>query len=138
MAQGMNRTRTITVAAVLVVLVGVVVWQYVDGAWTSIQLAFADEQTEIFSEMAGKASEAIRRDPPDLKAAVEYLEYAHGYYPSGTKQSSGSRLDGIVERSRLLAELRIIEMLRLATDTDLGTDPQDWIREYGNRAVPEK
>lgn len=134
----MDRSRTIAVTAVIVVLLAAVIWQFVDGMWTSIQLSFADEQREIFSEMVGKASEAIRLDPPDVKAAVGFLDYAHSYYPSGTKQTSGSRLDRIVERSRSLAELQIIEMLRVSSDADLGTDVEAWIRKFGNQAVSHK
>ena len=134
----MNRSRTITVTAIVIVLFGVVSWQFVDGVWTSIQMSFADEQTEMFFEMVEKASEAIRREPPDVKAAVGFLEYAHNYYPSGTKQTAGSRLDRIVERSRSHAERQIIEMLRVVTDADLGTDVDVWIREFGNQEVSEK
>jgi hypothetical protein len=134
----MKRSSTIAVAAVIVVLCAVVAWQFVRGVWTSLQLSFADEQTEIFSEMVDKASEAIRREPPDVKAAVAFLDYTHSYYPSGTKQTSGSRLDRIVERSRSLAELRIVEMLRVATDADLGTDAESWIREFANQAVSDR
>lgn len=134
----MNRSRTIAVTALVVVLIAVVAWQFAHGVRTSIQLSLADEQTEVFSEMVEKASAAIRREPPDVKAAVGFLGYAHHYYPSGTKQTAGSRLDRIVERSRSHAERQIIEMLRVATGTDRGTDPEAWIREFGNQAVFEK
>ena len=60
------------------------------------------------------------------------------YYPSGTKQASGSRLDRIVERSRSLAELRIIQMLKVATGTELGEDVDAWIREFSDEPIVEQ
>jgi hypothetical protein len=81
--------------------------------------------------MAAKAAESLRQSPPDTQAAVGYLEYAHNYYPSGTKQVRGSRLDRIVERSRSLAELRIIQMLRVVTGQELGDDAELWIQKFG-------
>jgi hypothetical protein len=60
------------------------------------------------------------------------------YYPSGTKQASGSRLDRIVERSRSLAELRIIQMLKVATGTELGEDVDAWIREFSDEPIVQQ
>jgi hypothetical protein len=128
----MNRTRIVLMAAVIAALCAVVAWQFARDTWKSIQLSFADEQTEIFSEMVVKATDALNREPPDVKAAVGFLEYTHGYYPTGTKQTTGSTLDRIVERSRSRAESRIIEMLRDATGVDHGTTAEDWIRELRN------
>ena len=125
----MNRTRTVLISAAIAVLFAGMAWQFARDAWKSIQISFADEQTEIFSEMVVKATDAINRQPPDVKAAVGFLEYTHRYYASGTKQTIGSTLDRIVERSRSLAESRIIEMLRDATGVDHGTDAEHWIRE---------
>lgn len=129
----MNRTLAIPIAAMIAVLCSVAAWQFARDTWTTIQISFADEQTEVFSEMIDKATEALKREPPDVKAAAGFLESIHGYYPSGTKQSRGSILDRIVERSRSLAESQIIEMLRDATGADLGTDAEAWVREFGTR-----
>jgi len=85
--------------------------------------------------MAAKASKSLQQSPPDVRAAVGYLEYAHNYYPSGTKQKRGSRLDRIVERSRSLAELRMIQMLRDATGKELDNDAEAWIHEFSNEPV---
>lgn len=125
----MNRTRTVLIAAVIAVLCAAAAWQFTRNALMAIRLSFADDQTEIFSEMMNKATEALEQEPPDVKAAVGFLEYTHSYYPSGTKQTNGSTLDRIVERSRSRAESRIIEMLRDATGVDHGTDAQAWVRE---------
>ena len=134
----MNRTRTVLIAAVIAVLCAVAAWQFARNAWMAIRLSFADEQTEIFSEMTGRATEALKREPPDVKAALGFLEYTHSYYPTGTKQTHGSTLDRIVERSRSLAESRIIEMLRDATGVDHGTDAEDWIRELRKHEESEE
>ena len=131
----MNRTRNILMAVVIAGLCAVASWQYVRNVWMQIELSFADEQTEIFSEMTDKASESLRQEPPDVRAAVGFLEYTHSYYPSGTKQKHGSALDRIVERSRSLAERRIIEMLRDATGKDVGADAEVWVREFGSQEM---
>ncbi len=117
---------TILFAAVVLILCVVVVWQFVDRGWSSIQLALADEQTEIFDDMVAKASKSLAESPPDVQGALGYLQYAHFYYPSGTKQTKGSRLDRIVERCRSLAEMRIIQMLRDATGKDLVGQRHFW------------
>jgi len=131
----MNPKRTILIAVVIAGLCAVVSWQYVRNVWMQIEPSFADEQTEIFLEMTDKASESLRREPPDVRAAVDFLEYTHSYYPSGTKQTHGSTLDRIVERSRSLAERRIIEMLRDATGKDVGMDAEVWVREFGSQEM---
>lgn len=94
------------------------------------EIAFAEEQTRIFDQMAASAQESLDQSPPDVYAAVSDLRYLHNYYPSGTKQNTGSRLDKIVERSRAQAETRVIEKLREATQTDLGNNADAWIQEF--------
>ena len=121
--------RSFLIAAAIALLCAGLAWKFVRDAWTSIQIAFADEQTEIFSQMVVMANDALNRQPPDVKDAVGFLQYTVHYYPSGSKQTIGSALDRIVERSRSLAESRIIEMLRDATGVDHGPDAEDWIRE---------
>ena len=104
-------------------LVGVTAKLTYDHAWLSIQTSFANEQTEIFDEMRAKALQSH----PDN--AVKYLEYVVDYYPSGTKQVQGSRLDRIVERARQNAIREILAYLRVKTGKELGDDPQRWIDE---------
>ncbi len=120
----------LAVAATIILLCGGVAYLFGQRSLHSVRLAFADEQTEIFIDMADKAAKSLRQSPPDVRAAVGYLKYAHSYYPSGTKQLAGSRLDTIVERCRTLAEWRIIQMLRSATGRDLGDDPEVWIQQF--------
>ena len=65
-----------------------------------------------------------------MQKAVEYLGYTHNYYPSGSKQVTGSQLDEIVERARTAAENQIIVLLRRRCDEDFGNDAEIWIREF--------
>ena len=102
------------------------VWLFSHNVLNSIQQNFADEQTLIFSDMVAKSSDALQKTPPDVKSAVGFLEYTHYYYPSGSKQTSGSALDNIVERSRTAAEQQIVDMLNSATGKDSGS-VSDWI-----------
>jgi hypothetical protein len=89
----------------------------------SIRVSFADDQTEIFDEMR---TNALQSPPTE---AVRCLEYVVEFYPSGTKQVPGSRLDLIVERARQNAINEIIANLRTKTGKDYGDDPKRWIAE---------
>lgn len=133
----LKRTLILIITA-LVVLIAALSWKVADGVWATIQVSFADEQTELFAEMVEKASEAIHQEPPDVESAVEFLRSAHNYYPSGTKQTTGSALDRIVERSRSNAERQIIAMLREITGADLGRNPNAWIDKFGGEADAER
>ncbi len=73
----MNRTRNISIVAIIAILCSVSAWQFARGTWIAIEQTLADEQTEIFAKMVGMASESLEREPPDLKAAVGFLEYTH-------------------------------------------------------------
>ena len=87
---------------------------------TSIQIAFAEDQTAIFEQMRRQTAESAAVD-------VSYLEYTLWYYPSGTKQTRGSKLDRLVERARQSAVREIIGILRSRTRKDFGDDPRRWI-----------
>jgi len=89
---------------------------------STVRIALADEQTGVFEEMQLKA---IGADPTQ---AVGYLEYTVRYYPSGTKQVTGSPLDRVVERARKATVRVIIHYLRAKTGEDFGDDPEIWIR----------
>ena len=60
----------------------------------SLRVAFAQDQIQVFQQMVAKAKSG------DQRQAEECLEYVLVYYPSGTKQRSGSQLDWIVEAWR--------------------------------------
>lgn len=106
------------ITLILTVLYGKCVW---DHTMLSIRMSFAEEQIKIIEDMRVKASQS------EISEAVEYLEYALNYYPSGTKQIQGSRLDRIVESARANAVARIICDLRSRTGEDFGDDPHRWI-----------
>jgi hypothetical protein len=92
-----------------------------------LRLAFASEQTQIFEEMRTKALKS------GVAEAAGCLEYVTAYYPSGTKQVTGSRLDRIVERERAAAVRDIIAYLRKQTTSDLGDAPEPWVEKYAHR-----
>jgi hypothetical protein len=108
----------------LVVLGGSLFWSY---GWLKVRVAFASEQTQIFDEMRTRALQS------DAAEAAGCLEYVVGYYPSGSKQETGSRLDRMVERERTLAARDIVAYLRTKTDEDLGESPEAWIQKYAKR-----
>jgi hypothetical protein len=112
------------VCAGLLVLFGSLFWSY---GWLKVRVAFASEQTQIFDEMRTRALQS------DAAEAAGCLEYVVGYYPSGSKQETGSRLDRMVERERTLAARDIIAYLRTKTGEDLGAGPETWIQKYAKR-----
>lgn len=117
---------TIALGAVcvgLLVLCGSLLWSH--GSLT-IRVALASEQTKIFDEMRTRALES------DASGAAGCLEYVVFYYPSGTKQETGSRLDRIVERERGIAVRDIVAHLRTKTGEDLES-PEAWIQKYAKR-----
>lgn len=125
----MNRTR-ITTGVLFLLLVSIIAYQAIERGAHSVRLAFAQEQCQIFVDMADQASAALGDEQPNTNAAVECLEYAHNYYPSGTKQIAGSRLDAIVESSRHASEMRIIGLLKSTTGSNLGNDASVWIEHF--------
>jgi hypothetical protein len=124
-AQYKRLTITLTIAViVLVALSALFFWRY---SWQHVEVAFASEQTGIFEEMRTRALES------DTVAAAGYLEYAVRYYPSGSKQRTGSRLDIMVERERASAVRDIITYLRVKTGQDLGTNSEKWIERFARK-----
>jgi hypothetical protein len=100
---------------------------FVGYAPLKLRLAFASEQVHIFDEMRDKALHS------DASGAAGCLEYVVNYYPSGTKQQSGSRLDRMVESARTQSVREILACLRAKTGEDLGADPEPWINKYAKR-----
>ena len=116
---------------VLLAAIAVAVASFAGYMMLSVRIAFADDQTWIFDEMCEKARGS------DALEALGCLEYTVHYYPSGTKQVRGSRLDIIVERSRHDAVREIIEILRQKTEWDFGENPQNWIEKFPANAEKE-
>ena len=105
--------KKICVALLLLAAVGIGVgligwWKFLD---LRIRVALAEEQTRYFQEMIEQGSR--RRRPAELDADIEGVRI---YYPSGTKQKSGSHLNLMVERARDQAvanlESRRVQMIR--------------------------
>jgi hypothetical protein len=118
---------TTTLGVISVCLLVLCVFLFWSHGWLTIRVAWASEQTAIFHEMR---TQALRSDPA---GAAGRLEYVVGYYPSGSKQEAGSRLDRMVERERTLAAQDIVAYLRAKTDEDLGESPETWIQKYAKR-----
>lgn len=108
----------------MIALYSCLFWNY---ARLKIQVASASDQTQIFEQMR---VEGLQSDPV---GAAGCLEYVVRYYPSGSKQETGSLLDVIVERERVSAERAIVAYLRTKTGQDLGERPEAWIQKYAKR-----
>jgi len=118
-------TFALVVAVVLSIALNVsLFWRY---ARQHVEVVFAAEQTEIFEEMR---SRALQSDPV---GAASSLKYAVRYYPSGSKQRTGSHLDKMVERERTRAVRDILAHLRQKTGQDLGEDPEKWIERLARK-----
>lgn len=111
----------VLLCAMLMAAGGCLYWEY---ECLQIRVAFASEQTQIFMEMRTRALQS------SLSGAADCLQYVTCYYPSGTKQETGSQLDRMVERERMKAVHDIIAYMRTKTDQDLGDDPSAWIQKY--------
>jgi hypothetical protein len=112
----------------VVLLVITVSWFFWQLSWLRVQVAFAEEQIEIFDAM--RAPSLTAESPA---RAAGFLDYTVNYYPSGSKQDTGSQLDTIVERNRALAIRDIVADLRQKTGEDLGDDPQTWTKKYAGK-----
>ena len=118
---------TIGLSIAVLLLLALCAKLYWDYSMLALRTEFAREQIEIFDEMRSHALQS------DLSEAVSSLRYASSYYPSGTKQVRGSRLDRIVERERSDAVRAIISHLRAKTGEDLGDTPEKWIERYAKK-----
>jgi hypothetical protein len=120
---GYRRLTTVLIIGVVLrfVLSASLFWKY---ARQRIEIEFAEERTEIFEAMRTRA---LQINPV---GAADCLGYVTTYYPSGTKQRTGSLLDKIVERERTRAIRDIIAHLRTTTGQDLGDEPEKWIKWF--------
>jgi hypothetical protein len=59
-----------------------------------LSVAMAEDQIDTFELMRQKATGASDGE------RKEYLNYLQSYYPSGSKQTAGSKMDRIVEYAR--------------------------------------
>ena len=105
-------------------------WLFVGKVELSLRAHFANEQTHIMWE---QRNEALKSDNPH--AVANCLGSVVSYYPSGSKQLTGSQLDKLVERHRADAAVAIICHLRELTAKDMGDDPEPWIREFSQHPL---
>lgn len=113
-------------AVLLVFALGIAGYWFVRHGFLQVQSALAEEQTLYFEQAREQGLESSR--PEDI---VGCIEGTLRYYPSGSKQTTGSHLDRMVERARRLAVEDLIRHLKNKTDLDLGNDPQKWIERFG-------
>jgi hypothetical protein len=90
-----------------------------------LRVAFADGQVKVFEDMRKTANGTT--DPRKLSGQ---LQYVLDYYPSGSKQVTGTRLDRVVEAARSNSIAAIIARLRVTTGKDLGNGARSWLSEY--------
>lgn len=107
-------------------LLVMLVWQTWSYGTLRARSALAEEQTRTFEELAAKAQQS------DATNAADLLRHIFVYYPSGTKQRTGSHLDAIVERHRHAAAREIVGHLRQVTGENLGDSPSRWIERYAS------
>lgn len=118
---------TTILCIIIVLLLGICAKLSFDGSMYGMRTELARGQIEVIEEIRREALKS------DVTGAVDSLRYALEYYPSGTKQIPGSRLDRIVETQRVEAVQAIIAHLRIKAGTDLGSDPRKWIEKFGNK-----
>lgn len=122
------RSRRLVWAAALVALGLGAAFLAVQHAALTAHVMLAEEQVRFFEEMKSKATPCT-----DPRGLCGYLGAVVQYYPSGTKQASGSRLDRIVETARRNAVAAITARLREITGRPWGDDVERWLREYPAR-----
>lgn len=119
-----KKTKRVAAVIVTLILILAVVALTIEVGSLRLQMAFAEEQLEVF-EMSATKSKA-----GSTQQAIGSLAYVLSYYPSGTKQRKGSRGDNIVEIGRRLCVASILDTLRQKTRQDFGDDPRAWLREF--------
>ena len=129
----MSRVSTWILATLLVLAVALAGYWFVRHSWLHVQAALAEEQTLYFEEAREKGLQSSR--PEDI---VGCIKGTLNYYPSGSKQTTGSPLDRMVERARRLAVDDMIRHLKGKSGLDLGNEPNKWIERFGkSRGQPD-
>lgn len=118
---------TVALTVIILLLVGLCAKLAFDTGLLGIRVELARGQIEIIDATKRNALQS------DLAGAADCLRYVLDYYPSGTKQIPGSRLDRIVETQRSNAVETIISHLRQKSGEDLGEDPHKWIEKFARK-----
>lgn len=95
-----------------------------------LDVCFALEQVEVFHAV----KEQIKSGNDNRKEIASQLNYIINYYPSGTKQEKGSRLDRIVESARKDVLEDLIIFLKGKLNEDYGSVPEKWVESLNNKA----
>ena len=122
----MTRRSAWILGTLLVLSIALAGYWFVRDGWLRVQVALAEDQTLYFEEVRDRAMATSR--PEEI---VRCIESTLNYYPSGSKQTTGSHLDRMVERARRLAVDDMVRELRNKTGLDLGSDAQKWIERFG-------
>ena len=80
----------------------------------SLHAAFANDQTAFFEQMVHRAETFLAESPPNIRGAKQCRQAIESYYPTGTKQATGSELDRVVERMRMLSKRHIDVLIECA------------------------
>ena len=112
------------ILAVIFGLISLLAWESWSYFRLHLEAALAEEQTRMFEESRTQALQS------DATGAAGCLDQVFIYYPSGSKQRTGSHLDHVVERHRLAVAREIIAHLRRVTGQDLGDKPEPWVKKY--------
>jgi predicted Holliday junction resolvase-like endonuclease len=105
---------TVILGIISIVVIVMTIFLFVDYSSLTLRLMMASEQVRIFEEMRVRA---VQTDPSEAARCLDYVKH---YYPSGTKQVVGSRLDRLVEQARSSAVREIVASIRNKTGEDLG------------------
>lgn len=123
-----QRRLSIKLGVLAGILFALLVWLFGHNALLTVRLAKADGDTAIYEQMMRDALSTT-----DSASAAKFLNYMWNFYPSGSVQEVGSRLDRIVERGRMSSALVIIAHLRVITGKDLGDKPEPWIEKFAEK-----
>jgi hypothetical protein len=115
------RFKLVPAWAGIIALIPLVAYREIETGVIRLRIAFADDQTDIIEQMREKAE---RAGPAE---AADCLSYVMDYYPSATKQVTGSPLDRVVERARRNAVREMIARFRTRTRHEFGDDPRSWV-----------
>lgn len=123
-----QRRLTIGLGVLSLILLALAVWLFAESAMLHFRVVMADGDTDIHAQMLEEA-----RATKNPAKAAQCLSYLVSYYPSGSKQVAGSKLDRVVERCRRSSALVIIAHLRVLTSQDLGDKPEAWIAKFAEK-----
>ena len=124
MTEKPNKRIIFFLTGIIVCLLIVVIYQFVEIRLLRLRVASAREQIEKFEELS---NQVVGIDAQDTVKILRIVAY---FYPGGIGYKEGSDLDMIVENEREQAINKIISHLKNITGENLGDDPEAWIEKY--------